>query len=414
MRLLILPLRHSSHSSGAPAISLRRGLRSQPIEPASRLAMEGSDAFLSAPGYARAQNKAASISDPNKKFSMNLFFLIVCLVKIIARTAYEDIVAFGNLVRAQDELDWTIVRVPNLRDGEKMDAFAGSIGQAGVFHDRMAFASFTVKELLEPQWMKKNVAISSEGGHRFDAKLFRRNILNFFVNFSISLDMRILIFGPTGPSGILLVRETLDAFQSCTLILYARNPSKLPTDITSNKSVITIQGELDEYDKLSKAMEGVDAVLSTLGHNATLGENPFQHSDTPIAKVYERIIDLMHFHSVKRLIALGTPSMSDPRDKFSLAWSIMIGSVATLAHTSYRDVVETGKIIRLRGADLDWTIVRVPRMTNKDQKEVVAGYIGDRKTGFSLSRAGFAAFVVKELCASRPQWVKAAPLLSSP
>lgn len=113
------------------------------------------------PGYARAQNKAASISDPNKKFSMNLFFLIVCLVKIIARTAYEDIVAFGNLVRAQDELDWTIVRVPNLRDGEKMDAFAGSIGQAGVFHDRMAFASFTVKELLEPQWMKKNVAISS-------------------------------------------------------------------------------------------------------------------------------------------------------------------------------------------------------------------------------------------------------------
>lgn len=226
--------------------------------------------------------------------------------------------------------------------------------------------------------------------------------------------MRILIFGSTGPSGVLLVRETLDAFQSCTLILYARDPSRLPADITSNKFVITIQGELDEHDKLSKAMEGVDAVLSTLGRNASLKENPFHHPDTPIAKAYERIIDLMHFHGVKRLIALGTPSMSDPRDKFSLAWSLMIGGVAALAHTSYRDVVETGKTIRTRGDDLDWTIVRVPRMTNKDQKEVIAGYVGDGKTGFSLSRAGFAAFIVKELCASRPQWVKAAPLLSSP
>ncbi|KAK0465243.1 NAD-P-binding protein [Desarmillaria tabescens] len=224
--------------------------------------------------------------------------------------------------------------------------------------------------------------------------------------------MRLLILGGTGSSGILLIRQALAVAPSPFVVVYARNPSKLPTDLSSSSSVKVIQGQLDDAEKLSQAMEGVDAVLSALGPiQGQPADKPLTH--TPVAKAYERIIDLMHFHGVKRLIALGTPSMSDPRDKFSLAWSIMIGGVATLAHTSYRDVVETGKTIRSKGADLDWTIVRVPRMTNKDQKEVVAGYVGDGKTGFSLSRAGFATFIVKELCASRPQWVKAAPLISS-
>jgi len=43
---------------------------------------------------------------------------------------------------------------------------------------------------------------------------------------------------------------------------------------------------------------------------------------------------------------------------------------------------------------------------------VVAGYIGDGNTGTLLSRRAYAAFTVHEV--ENIEWVKAAPLISSP
>ena len=84
----------------------------------------------------------------------------------------------------------------------------------------------------------------------------------------------------------------------------------------------------------------------------------------------------------------------------------------TVTHNIYKDVVAIGETVRTEGADLDWTIVRVPLLNHKDEREVIAGYVGDGKTGVNLARVGFAAFVMKELHDS-PQWVKKCPLISS-
>lgn len=133
-------------------------------------------------------------------------------------------------------------------------------------------------------------------------------------------------------------------------------------------------------------------------------------SNTPLAHAYSGIIRVMHKHSVKRLICLGTASIKDPHDKFSAVFWTMVNTVKTFAYNAYKDVVAIGETVKAEN-DLAWTIVRVPVLTNGDSKSVVAGYIGDGSVGSSLARAGFAAFVVAEL--EKNEWTKKAPLISS-
>ncbi|KDQ54829.1 hypothetical protein JAAARDRAFT_196226 [Jaapia argillacea MUCL 33604] len=223
--------------------------------------------------------------------------------------------------------------------------------------------------------------------------------------------MRVLILGGTGPSGLLLIQTALAA--SHTVIIYARSPHKLPESITSNTSIIVIKGELTDADELSKAMEtGVHAVISALGPQASLMSWKYPRN-TPLAEGYKVVLEVMKRYNVKRLIALGTPSMKDPNDKFDLVMKGLITGVAVGANGAYRDIVAIGEVIR-GDEELLWTIARVPLLTNDEGKEFVVGYVGDGpvKGKYKLSRAAWAAFVVGEL--EKNEWVKAAPLVTSP
>jgi nucleoside-diphosphate-sugar epimerase len=218
--------------------------------------------------------------------------------------------------------------------------------------------------------------------------------------------MHVLILGATGGCGILLVQEALSA--SHTVVIFARSPEKLPEEIRNDTRVTILKGRLDDESALSAAVENVDAVLSALGPKLSHGTYP---SGEPLTQAYSLIIKIMVAHSVKRLIALGTPSITDPHDKSSLKWSLIIGGIKTLTPTVYSDIIGIGNIIRTEGNALDWTIVRVPFLTNSSSRDVVAGYVGDGKTGTTLTRAGFAAFVLQEL--AKNEWVQEAPLITT-
>lgn len=219
--------------------------------------------------------------------------------------------------------------------------------------------------------------------------------------------MRFLVLGGTGPCGILLIRELLAKYPSETVVVYARSPHKLPSDLSgaTYPTLVIIKGDLTDKEAIEGALEGVDVVLSALG--------PFfgQPSDTPLAKGYGLVIDAMEKNGTKRLIALGTSSIVDPADKFSLAYSCMINVVKTGARSAYKDIVAVGEIIREKGRDLDWTIVRVPILTNSDNTQTIVGSVGDGKVGTTVSRRAFASFVVEEV--EQRKWVKRAPLITS-
>jgi putative NADH-flavin reductase len=216
---------------------------------------------------------------------------------------------------------------------------------------------------------------------------------------------RFLILGGTGSSGILLVRKALELYPDATFVVYARSPEKVPEDLANNASVTLIKGTLEELDKAEAAVQDVDAVISALGPLAT------HPSNTPIATFYGHLIDYMNKYNVKRLIVLGTASSKDPNDKFSLQFQAMIIGVRTFANAAYRDIVAIGNIMRTKGTDLDWTIVRVPILTNADTEGVIAGYVGDGKIGTILSRKAFAAFAIGEI--EKREWVQKAPMISN-
>lgn len=218
--------------------------------------------------------------------------------------------------------------------------------------------------------------------------------------------MHFLILGATGASGILITRKALELYPDASIAIFARSPDKVPKDIAHNPSVSIIKGELSDLDALSTAIQGVKVVLSALG--------PFQ-SHPPgniIATFYSHLIDMMIEHGIKRFILLGTASISDPKDRFSLVFKLLIAGVRLGAYNAYQDIVAIGEVIRTKGDALDWTIVRVPILTNNESEEVVAGYVGDGITGYTLSRKAYAAFTVHEV--ENMEWIKDAPLISSP
>jgi len=223
--------------------------------------------------------------------------------------------------------------------------------------------------------------------------------------------MHVVILGGTGPSGILLIQEALAAKH--TVVVYARNPGKLPAHLQAraqeqHADLTIVKGELEDAQQLDAAFAdgGVDAVLSALG--PTFG-NP---SGTPIARGYAAVLAAMRRAGVRRLIVLGTASITDARDGRSIVYASMVAAVALGARSAYKDIVAVGEVVRAC-EDIDWTIVRVPVLKNGENRVVKAGYVGDGGAGaaYTLSRLGFAVFVVQEL--EKGEWIKKAPLITS-
>jgi putative NADH-flavin reductase len=229
--------------------------------------------------------------------------------------------------------------------------------------------------------------------------------------------MRVVILGGTGPSGILLIQEALAA--NHTVIVYARNPAKLPSHLQARAQqqqpadLTIVKGGLEDAQQLDSAFTDggdgggvVDAVLSALG--PTFG-NP---SGTPIARGYAAVLAAMRRAGVRRLIVLGTASIKDAKDGRSVIYAAMVAAVSFGAGSAYRDIVAVGEVVRACD-DIDWTIVRVPVLKNDENRVVKAGYVGDDGAGaaYTLSRLGFAVFVVQEL--EKGEWIKKAPLITS-
>lgn len=235
--------------------------------------------------------------------------------------------------------------------------------------------------------------------------------------------MKVLILGGTGPCGILTCRYALQAGHQ--LVIYARNPSKLPkgmypifyrsrtepvllaaqyTDITAHDDVQVVAGELTNLAALRSALEGCNAVISSIG------PLPSQEPGLVVTNAYKVILEAMRAQGVKRIIALGTPSIVDPVDpRGILAW--LLPFLIKLAMPGlYKDIVAVGALFR-QTEDIDWTVVRVPFLTNKPGTAVNAGYVGDGKVGWVLRRDAYAWFVMDEL--EKGEWVKRMPAISN-
>lgn len=133
--------------------------------------------------------------------------------------------------------------------------------------------------------------------------------------------MQILLLGGTGPVGISFLRQALE--RDHTVIVYARSPDKVPVELREHASVKIFKGSLEDDNLIRQAFSidgGIDAVVSALGPPVT-GLHP---KDAPIARAYERVVKVMKEKGVKRIIVLGTASITDALDTFDLKFKAMV------------------------------------------------------------------------------------------
>lgn len=174
--------------------------------------------------------------------------------------------------------------------------------------------------------------------------------------------MKITIFAATGGIGRHAVEQAVSAGHDVTAV--ARRPSGLPG------AVRTVTADLRAADAatLQAAVHGADAVLSGLG--------PRTKADTGITSVgTAAIVAALTATGVRRFVIvsaapIGTvpspsrpaPPRHDPGDGFFMRH--LLSHVArTMFRTGYTDLALMEDM--LRDSELDWTVVRPPRLTDK-------------------------------------------------
>ena len=195
--------------------------------------------------------------------------------------------------------------------------------------------------------------------------------------------MKIIVFGASGGTGLEIVKQALEAGYSVTA--FVRNPVKL--DIT-HPDLRLFRGDVLDATAVENAVAGQEAVISALGPTRP-----------PVPGMMEtaarNIVAAMQKADIRRLISTTGAGVRDPLDQPKLIDHLMKGLLTLLAGEILRDSAANVEI--LRASDLDWTIVRYPRLLDAPHTgKYRVGYIG-KDSGSQLSRADGADFVLKEL-----------------
>ncbi|KAK4493913.1 hypothetical protein PRZ48_015099 [Zasmidium cellare] len=220
--------------------------------------------------------------------------------------------------------------------------------------------------------------------------------------------MHLLVLGATGPSGIAFVTEALKAGHKLTI--YARNPSKLPQEVSSNSNVQTIKGTFDDMDAAREATRTGATVLVSFAGPAV------PNNGTPVTEFYEKLFPMILSDpqtKIKRCLCCTTPSYKIPDDKPSWKWWFCVLAIWLIGGSAYDEVNGIGRVVSaLPLSEIEWTLFRVPALTNGEAKPVRAGNVGEGKDGIILSRKSIAIWVLQEL--QEKKWVGKAPALCNP
>ncbi len=210
--------------------------------------------------------------------------------------------------------------------------------------------------------------------------------------------MKIAVFGATGRTGRPLIEQALEAGHTVTA--FARDPSRLPVQ---HERLTVAQGDIADAETVARAIAGQDAAI------CVLGQAPGSRRDL-LTVAAQSIVAGMQRHGVRRLLTLVGAGVSDPRDEPPPAPArVMIGLLKLLAPNVLADAERHAETVRASG--LDWTIVRVPRLSDDPPRGSV--HLGYERPGFApLARADVAAVLLR--LAADGTYLREAPILSAP
>lgn len=195
--------------------------------------------------------------------------------------------------------------------------------------------------------------------------------------------MKLIVFGPTGETGVQLVTQALEAGHEVTA--FARQPEKMAL---KHSSLRVMQGDVLDITSVQAAIQGHDAVLCTLG-------TPAGNKEMLRANGTKNIILAMQNTSVRRLICQSGLGCGDSYQLLPWYYKYLIFPLI-LRHV-YADHEIQERYIR--ESKLDWTIVRPAALTNGVSKgSYWHGFVVNKQSlKIKISRADVAGFMLKQL-----------------
>jgi putative NADH-flavin reductase len=164
--------------------------------------------------------------------------------------------------------------------------------------------------------------------------------------------MRLTIFGATGGTGRCLVEQALAAGHHVTAVV--RDPNRL--SLASHTALHVVTADVMDPAGIVPAVEDADAVVSALGPR---GRGPTSVSHDGVRS----IIEAMEKGGAGRLIVVTGSVVDDTGNGF-----LMRHLLKSLARRTFlRDVCADMRRAEdeIHSSNLDWTIFRPPRLTDK-------------------------------------------------
>ena len=161
--------------------------------------------------------------------------------------------------------------------------------------------------------------------------------------------MRLALFGATGKAGGAILHQAHVAGYKIHAL--ARSSGKLDRD---GQSLAMTIGDVRDLAAAERVVEGADAVVSAIGGTSPANPAVLQQGTAAILTAMKR-------HGVRRLIVIQGFHLPFPADPHNFGRPMM-GAVLRvwnrhLSADSYRMAAV------LTGSDLDWTLIRMPRLT---------------------------------------------------
>jgi putative NADH-flavin reductase len=238
---------------------------------------------------------------------------------------------------------------------------------------------------------------------------------------------KIFVLGATGPLGVYFSQEALRRGHS--LVIFARNPSKLPKDVSEHTNVKVrcdrqfqqlirlntfhqiLGGQITDEKLITSAIEGCDVVFSALGPNVSFSN--IHVAPGTYTNLYRIIFKAMRKTGAKRLFVMGTPSIVTPKDKQPFTTKLLITALKVALNSVYTEVVATGKLLDDEAQDLDWTMYRVGNLSNDTGVTKAANNVGEGDWSLTTFRPDVATWLLDQIEKETPEYVHEKPALHS-
>ncbi len=208
--------------------------------------------------------------------------------------------------------------------------------------------------------------------------------------------MRLAVFGGTDRTGRWLVGRALAIGHD--VVALASSPGQMGL---LHEHLHIVAGDPLDPAAVAETVAGADAVISLLQPAA-------RPAPLAVSRATAQIIEAMQKLGVHRLLVVTDRDVRDAEDQPTWAQRFSAWLKSLIASDLQADNWTTAA--QVRASDLDWTLVRVPRLVDEmARRPAQAGYLGP-KSGRTLERSALAAFLLQQI--DRPEYVRQAPLLT--